>query len=109
MIYLRPLEICLEIYELYPAKIFSATGLAWQPGLKKIKVKLDLLAIIDMLLMVEKGIWEGICHSIDIQNVIKNTWKIIIKIKNCHIFDIKMQIIYIVGQCHKSFQESTLS
>ena len=27
--------------------MFSATGLAWQPGLKKIKVKLDLLAIID--------------------------------------------------------------
>ena len=90
MIYLKTLEICLEIYELYPTKMFSATGLAWQSGLKKIKVKLDLLAIIDKLLMIVKGIREGICHSIDIQKVIKNTWKIIIKIKNCHIFDIKM-------------------
>ena len=31
---------------------------------KKIKVKLDLLTDIDMLLMVEKGIKRGICHSI---------------------------------------------
>ena len=31
---------------------------------KKIKVKLDLLADIDMLLMVEKDIRGGICHSI---------------------------------------------
>ena len=31
---------------------------------KKTKVKLDLLTDIDMLLMVEKGIRTGICHSI---------------------------------------------
>ena len=31
---------------------------------KKDKVKLDLLTDIDMLLMVEKGIREGICRSI---------------------------------------------
>ena len=32
--------------------------------LKEAKVKLDLLTNIDMLLMVEKGIRGGICHSI---------------------------------------------
>ena len=32
--------------------------------LKKIRVKLDLLTGINMLLMVEKGIRGGICHSI---------------------------------------------
>ena len=32
--------------------------------LKKTKIKLDLLNDIDMLLMIEKGIREGICHSI---------------------------------------------
>ena len=31
---------------------------------KKIKGKLDLLTDIDMLLMVEKNIREGICHSV---------------------------------------------
>ena len=56
----------LEIYELDLAKFLSASGLAWQVALKKKQVKLDLLNDIDMsfLLMVEKGIRGGICHSI---------------------------------------------
>ena len=54
----------LEIYELDPAKFLSAPGLAWHAALKKTKVKLELLTEIDMLLMVEKGIREGLCHSI---------------------------------------------
>ena len=29
--------------------------------------------------------------------------KIMLKMKNHHIYNIGMQIIYIVGQCHKSF------
>ena len=43
---------------------FSALGLAWQACLKRNKVKLELLADIDMLLMVEKGIRGGICQAI---------------------------------------------
>ena len=54
----------LKIYETDPYKSPSAPGLAWQAALKKAKVKLDLLTDIDMLLMVEKGIRRGICHSI---------------------------------------------
>ena len=57
-------NMCLEIYELDPAIFLSAPGLAWQAALKKTEVKLDLLVDIDMLLMVEKGIRGGICHSI---------------------------------------------
>ena len=57
-------NMCLEIYELYPAKFLSAPGLAWYAALKKTKVKLDFLTDIDMLLMVEKGTGDGICHSI---------------------------------------------
>ena len=57
-------NMCLEIYELDPAKFLSAPGLAWQAAFKKTKVKLDVLTDIDMLLMVEKGIRGGICHSI---------------------------------------------
>ena len=43
---------------------YSAPGLARQATFKKIKVKLDLLSDIDILLMVEKGIRGGICHTI---------------------------------------------
>ena len=32
------LKYCLAIYELEPAKFFSAPGLGWQAALKKIKV-----------------------------------------------------------------------
>ena len=48
----------LKIYELDPAKLLSASGLAWQPALT------DILTDIDMLLMIEKGIRRGICHAI---------------------------------------------
>ena len=57
-------NMCINIYELDTAKFLSAPGLAWQVALKKTKVKLDLLTDIDVLLMVEKGIRGGICHSI---------------------------------------------
>ena len=57
-------NISIEIYELDTAKFLSAPGLRWQAALKKTKVKLDLLTDIDMLLMVEKGIRWGKCHSI---------------------------------------------
>ena len=43
---------------------YSAPGLAWQEHLRKAKVKLDLLSAADMLLIVQKGIRGGICHSI---------------------------------------------
>ena len=59
-------NMCFEIYELDTAKFFSTTGpgLTWQAAFKKTKVKIDLLTDISMLLMVEKGIRGGICHSI---------------------------------------------
>ena len=55
---------CIEIYGLDPAHFLSAPGLAWQACLKKTRVKLELLTDVDMLLIVEKGIRGGICHSI---------------------------------------------
>ena len=42
----------------------SAPGLSWQATFKQIKVKLGLLSDTDILLMVEKGIRRGICHTI---------------------------------------------
>ena len=55
---------CIEIYGLDPAHFLSAPGLAWQACLKKTKVKLELLADIDMLLMVEKETRGRICQVI---------------------------------------------
>ena len=57
-------NMCLEIYELDPAKFLSAPGLAWQAAFKKTKVKLDLLSDINMKFLVKKSIKGGICHSI---------------------------------------------
>ena len=56
-------NMCLEIYKHDPTCFLTAPGLAWQSVFKNIKVKLDLLANIDMLLMVEKSIRGGICHA----------------------------------------------
>ena len=81
--------MCLEIYELDPAKFYSDPGLAWKAALKMTKVKLDLSTDIDMLLMVEKGIRGGICHSIYRYAKATNKYmKTMIKIKNRHIFNI---------------------
>ena len=55
---------CLEIYELDPAKFLSVPALAWKAALKKTKVNLDLLTNSDMLLIAEKSIRGGTCHSI---------------------------------------------
>ena len=56
---------CIEIYELHPAHFLSESGLAWQACWKKSGTNLELLTEIDMLLMVEKGIREGISHAIN--------------------------------------------
>ena len=57
-------EMCIKEYELDPAHFVSLPGLAWQACLKKTNIELELLIDYDMLLMVEKGIRGGICHSI---------------------------------------------
>ena len=57
--------MCLEFYHLDPVKFVSAPGLGWQATLKNTKVELELLADTGMLLMFEKGIIGGICHSIN--------------------------------------------
>ena len=52
-------------YKLDPAHFLSVPELAWQACLKKkTGVKLASLTDNDMLMMVEKGIKEGMCHVI---------------------------------------------
>ena len=57
-------NMCHKIYERDDARFLSAPRLAWQAALKNTKVKLDLLTDIDLLLMVQKVVREGISHSI---------------------------------------------
>ena len=57
-------KICLKIYKTDPTKFSLGPGLAWQAALKKTEAKLELLNDISILLRVEKGIREGICHTI---------------------------------------------
>ena len=57
-------NMCLKIYKLEPAKFLLAPELAWQAALRKTKAKLILLTNIDILLMVEKSVRGGTCHSI---------------------------------------------
>ena len=77
--------MCLEIYELDPAKSISP------PELARVKAELDFCTDIKMLLMVEKGIRGGICHSI-YQNLKANCkyMKHYDKISNPHTFNIGM-------------------
>ena len=64
MIHLRTLEMCMKINELDPPKFLSAAALACHTALQKTKVKLNFLTDIYRLLMIEKVIRGGICHSI---------------------------------------------
>ena len=84
-------NMCIKIYKLDPAKFLSTPGSTWHAALKKAKVKLDLLTDINMLLMVEKGIRGGICHSIYTYAKANNkSMKDYDKNKNPHIFNIGM-------------------
>ena len=51
-------NMCLKLYKLDPAKFLSVPGLTWQADFKKTKLKFGIL------LMVEKRVRGGICHSI---------------------------------------------
>ena len=57
-------KMCLKIYHLGPVQFLSAPGLAWKAALKETEVKSELLTDTHILLMVEKGIRGGICHTI---------------------------------------------
>ena len=98
-------NMCLEIYEFDPAKFLSARGFAWQAALKKAKVKFVLLTDINMLLMVEKGIREGICHFTyqypKANNKYMNNYDKNKKSSYLQYWDLNN---YMDGQCRKSFQ-----
>ena len=68
-------NMCLD-----PVYFVSAPGLAWQAGLKKTEVKLELLTDYYMILMIEKGLGvEFAKQHIGMLEQIIHIWKIKIK------------------------------
>ena len=55
---------CRQIYQRDPAYFYSAPGLACEECLKKTEAGLELLADINVLLIVEKDIRGKMCHTI---------------------------------------------
>ena len=53
-------DVCKKNYGLDPAWYYTAPGLAWDALLKNTSIELELLADINMLLMIERGIRGGI-------------------------------------------------
>ena len=73
----KVINYCLQVYLKTLAKsvlkymnsilldpFLLALGLTWQACLKKTEVELELLTDIDILLIIEKGIRDRICHAI---------------------------------------------
>ena len=55
-------------------------GQGWQAALKRTEAKLELLTDIDMLLLIKKALEEEyVTHFLNIQELIINIWKILIK------------------------------
>ena len=73
---------CMEIYEVNTAYCLPAPGLEWPECHTKTEVELELLTDIDMPLIVEKGMREGMCHAVGKQKPTTNTWKTMIWLQN---------------------------
>ena len=63
--YLRTFRICASKSMNSTLLVSYCTWISMMSRLKKTKVKLDVLTVLDMLLMVEKGIRGGMCHAIN--------------------------------------------
>ena len=53
-------NVCLENYSLDPAWYYTSPGLSWDALLKVSGVRLELLTVVDVLLLFEKGIRGGV-------------------------------------------------
>ena len=66
--------MCLEIYELDTAHFLSAPGLAWEIAIKKDQSEIESTNWYWYALQV-----ENVTLFINIQNLITNSWKIMIE------------------------------
>ena len=65
-------NMCIKIYELYPAKFLSVPGSIWQAALRKTKVNLDLLIDIDILLIFHSIYRYVIANNKYMKDYVKN-------------------------------------
>ena len=99
---------CIKIYELDTALLLSTPGLSWQDSLKYTRVNLELLTDINMLLIVEKGIRDGICQAVHRYAKASN--------KYMNNYDQSIESSYLMfsdanndGRCLKNFQWTMLN
>ena len=72
-------------------QISFSSWISMASSFKKTKVILESLTDTDMLLMVKKELEEEhIMQFIDMEKLITNIWKIMVKVKNHHILNIGM-------------------
>ena len=84
-------KIYLKIHQLEHEKLLSTPELAWQAAFKKTKVKSELSTDLDRPLMLEKGTKdEFFTLLIDMEKLIINVSKIMIRMKNRYILIIKV-------------------
>ena len=56
------INMCLEYYGLDTCHYFSSPGLSWDAMLKMTEIELELISVIDMHLLIEKGMRGGISY-----------------------------------------------
>ena len=56
------INTCLEFYGLDSCHYFSSPGLSWDAMLKMTEIELELISVIDMHLLIEKGMRGGISY-----------------------------------------------
>ena len=79
-------NICLKTYYFDPAYYLSLPGFAWQACLKMTGVELELLTNLNILLMVDEGIRDGISQVSHSHAKVNNKYmKIMLKMKNLHL------------------------
>ena len=103
-------KVCLENFNLDPLWYYTFPGLAWDACLKITKIKLELLSDYKKLMMFGRGTRGGISniptrHSEASYNYLQNYNPE----NQVNLFNILMQIIYMVGQCQKNYQHMILN
>ena len=58
------IDTCLKFFRLDPCHYFSSPGLNWDAMLKMTGIKLEKIFDIDMYLLIEKGLREGISYIV---------------------------------------------